>query len=83
MLQTQLRSGLYNSFLTRTPGSEGVHNTALKYCWETPESCTGVHNSRNKHLKWAFLFCKSSPRVQDSISVLDTHRPPALGKPVG
>ena len=79
----QYRPGLYNSFLTRTPGSEGVHNTALKYCWETPESCTGVHNSRNKHLKWAFLFCKSSPRVQDSISVLDTHRPPALGKPVG
>ena len=26
VLQTQLRSGLYNSFLTRTPGSEGVRN---------------------------------------------------------
>jgi len=27
VLQTQLRSGLYNSSLTRTPGSEGVRNT--------------------------------------------------------
>ena len=27
VLQTQLRSGLYNSFLTRTPGSEGVRNS--------------------------------------------------------
>jgi len=27
VLQTQLRSGLYNSFLTRTPGSERVRNS--------------------------------------------------------
>ena len=31
VLQTQLRSGLYNSFLTRTPGSEGVRN---RYAWK-------------------------------------------------